>query len=302
MNQNMTMTMKSTIEITTTTGQPLVALPLLGIFFAALLAAPLAQAAGYECLVEPSQTVEMRTAVDGLIASVHVQRADRVRKGQTLVELDSRVESVAVESARFRAQMRGQIATAQSRVAYARRKFARADELQREKIVSAQAADEADAELKLAQAELLAAEEARDSAQIDYRRAEAQLAQRVLRSPFDGIVVDRMLNPGDLAESGSGRKPVLLLAQIDPLHVDVALPDTLFGKVSAGDKMVVTVRGPGGRYDAKVRFVDRVVDAASGTFLARLELPNRDGAVPSGIRCSAEFDPPRGSDVVGQLR
>ena len=120
------------------------------------------------------------------------------------------------------------------------------------------------------------------------------LILRTSRSPFDGIVVERMRIPGDLAESGNGRKPVLLLAQIDPLQVDVALPGVLFGKVHAGEKMTVTVRGPGGRYEAKVRFVDRVVDAASGTFLARLELPNRDGRVPSGLRCMADFDPPRG--------
>lgn len=268
---------------------------------AALLGASQALAAGYECLVEASQTVELRTAVDGLIDKVHVQRADRVRRGQPLVELESRVETVAVEAARFRAEMKGQIATAQSRVTYARKKFARAAELQRDNIVSAQSADEADAELKLAQAELLAGEEARTMAQIEYRRALAQLALRTLHSPFDGVVVERMLNPGDLAESGSGRKPVLLLARIDPLHVDVALPDRLFGKVAAGDRMVVTVRGPGGRYDAKVRFVDRVVDAASGTFQARLDLPNRDGSVPSGIRCTADFDPPRSAELAGKL-
>jgi RND family efflux transporter MFP subunit len=260
----------------------------------ALLGTSLAHSAGFECLVEPSQTVELRTAVDGLIDKVNVRRADIVRKGQALVELQSRTEIVAVESARFRSEMTGQIATARSRVVYAAKKFARADELKREKMVSAQSADEANAELQLAQAELLSGNENRDLARIEYRRAVSQLALRTLRSPFDGIVVERMLNPGDLAESGSGRKPVLLLAQIDPLYVDVALPDDLFGKVRAGEKMLVTVRGPGGQYAAKVRFVDRVVDAASGTFLARLELPNRNGAIPSGLRCLADFDPPRG--------
>jgi RND family efflux transporter MFP subunit len=251
--------------------------------------------AGFECLVDPSQTVELRTAVDGLIEKVNVRRADPVRKGQVLVELQSAAEEMAVESARFRAEMTGQITTARSRVVYAGKKFARFDELQREKMVSAQAADEANAELQLAQAELLAGTENRDLARIEHQRAVEQLALRTLRSPFDGIVVERMLNPGDLAESGSGRKPVLLLAQIDPLYIDVALPDRLFGTVAAGDKMAVDVRGPGGRYKVKVSFVDRVVDAASGTFLVRLELPNRKGQIPSGIRCVADFDPPRES-------
>jgi RND family efflux transporter MFP subunit len=253
----------------------------------------LAGAAGYECLVEPSQTVELRTAVDGLIDKVHVDRADRVRKGQPLVELQSRAEKVALDSARFRAQMTGQIVTARSRVDYAQKKFARAEQLRREQMVSAQAADEASAELSLAQAELQAAIENRDLARIEHERAVEQYALRTLSSPFDGVVVERLLNPGDLAESGSGRRAVLLLAQVDLLRVDVALPDNLYGKVRAGDRMVVNLRGPGGRYPAKVRFADRVVDAASGTFMVRLELPNDGGRIPSGIRCMADFDPPR---------
>ena len=48
-----------------------------------------------------------------------------------------------------------------------------------------------------------------------------------------------MLNPGDLAESGSGRKPVLKVAQIDPLRVDVVLPAALFGQVKPGTEASV---------------------------------------------------------------
>ncbi len=256
----------------------------------------LALAAGYECLLEPSQVVELRTSVEGLIEKVHVQRADRIRKGQVLVELDSRAERAAVEAARYRSEMQGQIVTAKSRIAFAEKKFARAEELQREKMVSAQAADEAKAELLLAQAELQVAQEGRELARIEYQRAVAQLALRTLNGPFDGVVVDRMLNPGDLAESGTGRKAVLKLAQIDPLHVDVVLPGALFGQVVAGDRMAIRLQRPGARQLAKVKFVDRVIDAASGTFVARLELPNREGKIPSGGRCQADFDPPRGDD------
>ena len=73
-------------------------------------------------------------------------------------------------------------------------------------MVTAQARDEADAELRLAQAELKAAQENRDLAHIEYQSATEQLAMRSLVSPFDGVVIDRMLNPGDLAEAGTGRK------------------------------------------------------------------------------------------------
>ncbi len=249
-------------------------------------------AVAYECLIEPAQVVELRTTVEGLIDKVHVRRGDNVRRGQVLAELQSRAERLAVESARFRSQMAGQIATAENRVAYATKKFERVEQLQQQQMMSAQARDEADAELRLAQAELKAALENRDLARIEHQRAVEQLAMRTLVSPFDGVVIDRMLNPGDLAESGTGRKAVLKLAQIDPLRVDIVLPGALFGQVRAGARVVVLPQGGGARHVAMVRMVDKVVDAASGTLVARVELPNRDGSVPSGVRCKAEFDPP----------
>lgn len=244
----------------------------------------------YDCLIEPSQVVELRSTVEGLIDKVHVRRGDPVKRGQVLAELQSRAEKLAVDSARFRSTMEGQIATAQNRVDYATKKFARADELQKQQMVSAQARDEADAELRLAQAELVAARESRDLARIDHQRAVEQLALRTLTSPFDGVVLERFLNPGDLAESGTGRKPVLKLAQIDPLRVDIVLPRALLGKVKPGARVVVVPQGGGDRYVAAVRMVDKVVDAASGTLLARVELPNRDGTVPAGVPCKAELE------------
>lgn len=256
----------------------------------AALAPAIAAAGGFECLIDPSQVVEMRASVDGVIGAVHVQRGDVVRKGQMLVELQSAAERAAVESARYRAQMEGQIASARNRIDYATKKLARLTDLLQQNFASAQARDEADAERRLAESELQVAVENRELAKIEHRRALEQLALRTLASPFNGVVVDRLLNPGDLAESGSGRKPVLKVAQIDPMKVDVVLPAALFGQVKVAQKATVVAAVGGARYVATVKFVDRVIDAASATFVARLDLPNPQLLVPGGSRCHAEFD------------
>jgi RND family efflux transporter MFP subunit len=250
-----------------------------------------ASATAFECLIEPSQVVEIRAPVDGIIAEVAVQRGDPIRRGQQLVQLQSAAERVAVESARYRAQMEGQIDAARNRVDYATKKLARQVDLQKQNYTSAQALDEADAERRLAQSELQAAIEGRELARIEHRRAQEQLALRSMASPFNGVVVDRMLNPGDLAESGSGRKPVLKVAQIDPLRVEVVLPSALFGRVAPGLTAVVVPKGvEGAAQRATVRLVDRVIDAASGTFVARLDLPNPKQTLPGGVRCQATFE------------
>lgn len=260
---------------------------------ACLLAASTAAAApgaGFDCLLEPWQVVEIRSPAEGMIESVTVSRGDPIRRGQTLVTLRSLAEKKAVESAHYRSQMDGQIASAKNRIDYATKKLARLVDMQKENFMSAQSRDEADAEKRLAEAELQSAIESRELARIEWQRADELLAQRTMVAPFTGVVVDRMLNPGDLAESGSGRKPVLKVAQIDPIRADVALPAALFGKVQPGAKATVVPDVGGERQAATVKSVDRVIDAASGTFIARLEIPNPKGAVPSGSRCSATID------------
>lgn len=246
--------------------------------------------AGFDCLIEPRQTVELRSPVEGLIARVLVDRGGWVKRGQVLVELDTQVEQATLAQARHRSQMSGRINQARNRVAYAQAKLARAEQLVRDSFVTAQARDEAATELKLAESELQDAQESQQQAQLDMARTQEQIRQRTLRAPFDAYVVDRLLNPGDLAEAGTGRKPILKLAQLDPLRVEVVLPQAVFGKLAPGGQATVRAENGGAPRQARVVVVDRVIDAASGLFGVRLELPNPGGALPAGQRCKVEFD------------
>jgi len=261
-----------------------------GCLAAAALGSPLAAWANpYECLIEPNQVVEIRSATEGLIEKVDVKRGDRVTVGQTLVELESSVEKSAAEMARYRSQMEGRIDSSKNRLELATRKLKRTQELRKQNFVSAQAGDEAEAEKRIAEAELQDAVENQELAKRDYEHASDLLHLRTLRSPLNGVVVDRMLNPGDLAESGTGRKPILKIAQIDPLLVEVALPLEAYGKLRVGMTGMVTPEGLKGRYPALITVVDSIFDAASGMFGVRLEMKNRKASIPGGIRCEVEF-------------
>jgi len=257
---------------------------------AAALAAPLgARAAPFECLIQPNQIVEIRSPVEGLISKVHVQRGDSAKAGQVLVELESSAERSAVETAKFRSEMTGRITAAKERFEYASTKLGRTKELQKQNFVAMQAHDDVQAEMRVAQAELQDARENQNLARLDHRHAVDLLNLRTLRSPFDGVVMDRMLNPGDLTQYGTETKPIVKLAQIDPLRVEVVLPVEYYRKLTLGMTGEVTPEGVGGQHTATVKVIDRVFDAASGTFGVRLELPNKRGTVPGGIRCQVEF-------------
>lgn len=243
----------------------------------------------YECLIEPNQTVEVRSSVEGVIEKIMVKRGDRVRAGQLLVQLESSAERSAVEMARYRSEAGGRLASAKNRLDYAAKKQIRSQELHTQNFVSAQVRDEADAEKRITESELRDAQENSELARYEYRHALDLLNRRMLRSPFDGVVVDRMLNPGDLAEAGTGRKPILKLAQVEPLRVEVVLPLEAYGKLKNRASADVMPEGLGGRYAATVTVIDSVFDSASGTFGARLELPNTAGKLPAGIRCRVDF-------------
>jgi hypothetical protein len=83
---------------------------------------------------------------------------------------------------------------------------------------------------------------------------------------------------------------MLKLAEIDTLYVEVLLPAAAYGKVKVGMEVEIIPEIPAGsRHGASVKVIDRLLDAASGTFGVRLELANRQHRIPAGIRCSARF-------------
>jgi len=255
----------------------------------AILLAGAANAAEYDCMIEARQKVDIRSAVEAVIESVLVQRGDLVKKGQVIITLESGPERAALEIAKSRATMQGEIKAAEARVELTRLKLVRAEELFKQNFVSVNALDEAQADIRLATEQLRQAQENQQLAVLDVSRVSEVLAMRTIKSPFSGVVVEVMQKPGEF--SGSNIKdPILKLAEIDPLNVEVVLPVSLHGQIAVGTHGDVMPEPPiGGKYTAAVRVVDRVVDPASGTFGVRLEMPNRERKIPAGVRCRVKF-------------
>ena len=242
----------------------------------------------FDCLIEPAQMVDIGSPVVGLLSKVNVRRGDRVTKGQVLAELESRAEQATTELSRFKSQMSGPIRTAESKVESFKKKYSRRNELHAENIVSEQDRDDAESEMKLAEHELQLAHENQQMAALEWQQQASLLNLRIIRSPFDGVVAAQFLYPGEIIEPSAQKKPILKLAQLDPLLVHVILPSTAFGKVKVGmEAEVVPETLGGGRYKGKVKIVDRLIDAASGTFATFVEVPNSKLDIPAGAKCRA---------------
>ena len=246
--------------------------------------------AAYDCLMEPTQTVEISSPVIGLLDKVLVARGDRVSKGQVVATLESRAETAAAAVARFKSEVAAPAKTAESKIEFSKRKFQRRREMQAKDFMTGQERDEAESELRLAEAELLSSHETRQMAKLEFQQQSSLLNLRTIRSPFNGIVVDQMLYPGEVVEPAGQKKAILKLAQIDPLRVHVILPLAAFGKIQSGMQVDVKPEVPiNGHYLGKVKMIDRLVDAASGTFGVYLEIANPKLDVPAGVKCRAEF-------------
>ena len=255
-----------------------------------LLLSGTALAGEFECLIEPRQLIELKAPVEGLIERVTVDRGDLVEKGQVLVVLDAGVDKARLDLARFKAEMKGAVRAAESRVALATKKLQREQELHQRQFVSTHERDEAATALDLAQADLLEAQDNQQLAQLEVRQNEEIVRLKTIRSPFNGVVTERLHHPGEVAQGGVDRLPIVKLAELDPLYVEVVLPVDALNQVKVGDPVEVIPALPvGGKLTARVKVVDRVVEAASSTFGVRLELPNPGYRLAAGLRCTAVF-------------
>ncbi len=256
----------------------------------ALLSVAVHAADTVPCLIEPAQKLSIRSTVTAQIVDIPIDRGSIIRKGQPLVILDASVEKAALDAAKYRAVMQGNITAAEARLAHLKEKLRRREELVKEKFVSSQDRDDTLAESRVAEADLLEARDNRELARLDAQRLAAELGRRSINSPVNGVVTERLQHPGEMAQAGESAGAILKLAQTDPARVEVVLPVAMYGRVKTGDVVDVKPESPfTGLYKATVRVVDPVVDSASGTFGVRLEFANPSGKTPLGVRCTAAF-------------
>jgi len=249
-----------------------------------------------DCVIEPHEIVDVASRVDGIVDVLTVERGDAVVAGQVLAKLDSGVEKAAVASARSRARAGAELDANNISVDFAKRRRERLETLFSDNLISGDRMDEAETEAVLSNIRLDQAKENRHLAELELARSIEILDRHTIASPIDGVVLQRYLSPGESTED----QPIMRIAQIDPLRIEVIVPVITFGSIQKGQLAYVYPEAPKeGKFPARVTVVDRVADPASGTFRVRLTMPNPDYAVPSGLNCNIEFQPV-GAEMVSQ--
>jgi RND family efflux transporter MFP subunit len=194
----------------------------------------------------PYQAVNIYPKVTGFLQSIGVDRGSRVKRGQVL----ARLEAPEIVAQKFEAQAK--LRSAQSKQTAADAKLA-ADQgtYKRLKTASATPGVISDEELDIAEkkvegdrATVASLLEATEAARANLRSVETLGSYLVVTAPFDGVVTERNVHPGDLVGPASGRtagKPMLRLEQVNRLRLVVAVPEAYVAGARAGQKVGFTV-------------------------------------------------------------
>jgi len=239
------------------------------------------------CRIEPSTMIALSSPVVGVISEVLVDKNSKVEKGTVVARLESSVETATAELRRVQAELHSDVDAQRLQLDFSQRNLERVNNLYEKKAASFTELDKAKTERAIAAQQLQQAQDRKRQADLEYKRALADLQKRTIVSPVSGIVVERFKQPGEHIDF----EPVLKIAHLDPLKVEVFAPSSLYGAIKEGMKATVTpeLGSTNKTYTADVILVDQVIDGPSNTFAIRLSIPNPDNKIPSGLKCKVSF-------------
>lgn len=256
----------------------------------ALLATPALAQESFDCVIDPSATLKLGSPVSGLLAEVLVDRGDFVTAGEEVARLESGIDAATVELDVLQAESTEQLNSAQTKLDLAQSRLARTKALAERGVATNEQVELQSAEVQVAERERDLEVQKRRLAALELDRSRAQLERRTIRAPISGYIAARGLSAGEYVDQNAA---IVTLVALDPLRVETFLPVAFWQKVQPGMVAQVTIAEPiAGVHPATVTVVDRVFDAASGTFGVRLDLSNPHGALPAGQRCTVAFDLP----------
>jgi RND family efflux transporter MFP subunit len=208
--------------------------------------------------------MEAASRVAARITEVLVHAGQRVKRGQVLVVLDSSELKAQV------AQALGETAGAQAELARTTADEKRFSALFARGSVTAQERDAAEAAYRGATAKLAQARAAVEGAR-------AGLAYTTVRSPVDGVTVERLAEPGDMAMPG---KPLVRLYDENALRVELQVPEELARSVHTATPLDVRIDATRATYQTQVSEIVPAADPASRSFLVRAPIPSGGGLQP----------------------
>lgn len=244
--------------------------------------------------VEPTNQVDVSSELSGIVREVFVDYNSRVTAGQPLARLDTdRLEAIVASARAKLAAAKAKVKDAEATVIETRLDYERKRRLAERKVASEQDLQLAEAAYQRALASVDSAKAAVEAAEADLKLNETDLAKSSIRSPINGIVLARDVEPGQTVAS-SLQAPVLftIAEDLTKMEVQVDVDEADVGKVREGQSATFTVDAyPERQFNAKIRELRFGSEVMQGvvTYKAVLTADNSDLLLRPGMTATAEI-------------
>lgn len=245
--------------------------------------------------LQPTKSVDVGSELSGTLATVLVDENDQVKKGQLLAQLDTaKLKDAVAKSDAALAAARASVAQAQATVAESRASFSRmkqVSELSGGKVPARTEMESAEATLQRAVANQASARAAVVQAEAALKTDQTNLAKATIRSPVDGVVLTRKVEPGQTVVAAMTIPVLFTLAEdLTRMELQVQVDEADVGTVKLGQPASFTVAAwPGRNFPAAIKRVglgstttDNVV-----TYKTVLTVSNDDLALRPGMTATA---------------
>jgi len=234
-------------------------------------------------VTSPDASIPVAFLVSGKVIEAVPREGDYVKKGQLLAAIDPLDFKLLLQSASVQVK--------QAKVALDRSK----DEFTRMKFLY-ESRSLAENDFEKFKTVWLNAEQQVNHAIINQRLAKKHLSDASLYAPSDGFISRRSVEPGQTAIPGI---PVFEIVKLDPVEINVGLPETDIHLVRVGQKATVTIHAlPSQSFEGKVRVINVSADPGTRTYMTRIVVPNPDYMLRIGMVAEARIQGDRMIDLM----
>ncbi|MEK6778147.1 MAG: efflux RND transporter periplasmic adaptor subunit, partial [Candidatus Deferrimicrobiota bacterium] len=226
---------------------------------------------------------EAKSEVGGTVVEVYVTEWVPVKKGDPLARVDTREAEAIVKKTEASVEMaKAGLLEAQAAANRAEREFERSQKLKEAGLVTQQNLDDALTQRETAAARVAAAKAQVAAADEDVRQAKTRISKAVIRAPFDGVVAERSVSPGEVV--GEMQKVVFRIVDNRLLDLTVSVPSGESGPLRAGQALTFfTDAVPGKIFTGKVKYINPVVSEADRSVRVVAEVRNVPEELRSGM-------------------
>ena len=226
---------------------------------------------------------EAKSEVGGTVVEVYVTEWVPVKKGDPLARVDTREAEAILKKTEASVEMaKAGLLEAQAAANRAEREFERSQKLKEAGLVTQQNLDDALTQRETAAARVAAAKAQVAAADEDVRQAKTRISKAVIRAPFDGVVAERSVSPGEVV--GEMQKVVFRIVDNRLLDLTVSVPSGESGPLRAGQALTFfTDAVPGKIFTGKVKYINPVVSEADRSVRVVAEVRNVPEELRSGM-------------------